>query len=905
MKYLIILSILALLLSCGGDDGGGSNECGSNRNCENTEECKFSSVTATKGTCITKKACTNNVDCSDSRLCAVDEYEHMVCGGSVVDFMLSGSKKLTPAVIAKHYTHTLSLLGASGPFNIVVKNGSTLPAGLQLNTTTGVISGTPTTRGNYSFTLTAYNGEINGNAYYNVIMNEKDYTLMVGVECQEGYIDDGTGTCVIDTTKPVAAGEIIITEVMADSKFVADDFGEWIEIYNTTERDIDLSALMIVKGTSKKPLTGENLKISAKSYFVIAKTEQAKVQYNALCSFGTMLSNSGATISIEINNTVVDTINYSNPSEGKSLQLSSNKYDATSNDSLDSWCDGSTPITDENTDLGTPGSENSLCGVSDVCNPNPCTTVEHKTVCSNNNGTAVCSCEAGFKDEGGVCVEDETSPCFGNPCVNFIEEHRTVCIVDGPDYVCECETNYVDENGICVYNGPQIVNEGDLIITEVMADPNAISDSAGEWVEIYNTTDHEINLSTLNFVKATTKKPITGENLKVAANSYFVVAITDQSKVPFNALCAFGTMLSNSGSTISIEINQTKIDEITYPATSAGKSYQLNVTKYNHVDNNDAANWCVGSTAISAENADKGTPGSANSSCGTTDVCNPNPCTTEHKTVCTNNNGAAVCSCDTGYHDENGTCVIDSVDHCTGVNCNHGECLADDTTFICVCDNGWSGDFCNTQTPTVCNPNPCTQPNKTVCTDNNGAAVCSCDNGYHDENGNCVVNPTLQAGDIIITEFMANPKTVDDTLGEWIEIYNTTSRNISLDGFVFIRGTNTYSLNQTGLIINANNYFVIAKKDAATAKLPIVNAVIAIGLNNSGAQVLSIKIGDLILDEVSYSATALDGKSFQLNSSKLTSVDNDTWTNWCAGSTAISAENTDLGTPGTANTVCQ
>ncbi|MBN2694010.1 lamin tail domain-containing protein [bacterium] len=151
---------------------------------------------------------------------------------------------------------------------------------------------------------------------------------------------------------------------------------------------------------------------------------------------------------------------------------------------------------------------------------------------------------------------------------------------------------------------------------------------------------------------------------------------------------------------------------------------------------------------------------------------------------------------------------------------------------------------------------------------------------------------------------MADPSAVTDTDGEWLEIYNTTSSAITLDGFILTRGTTNYTLNQTGLSVAGNSYFVFAKKDAATSLLPRVDATLALSLTNSGEQTLSIKIDQLVLDEVTYTETSKPGKSFQLSSASLNATSNNDWANWCVGTTAISSENTDLGTPGTANTVC-
>lgn len=73
-------------------------------------------------------------------------------------------------VLNTAYTQTIVASGSAGPFSYSVISGS-LPPGLSLNATTGVLSGTPTTLGGFAFTIEAVdvnNTNIRGQAPYGI-----------------------------------------------------------------------------------------------------------------------------------------------------------------------------------------------------------------------------------------------------------------------------------------------------------------------------------------------------------------------------------------------------------------------------------------------------------------------------------------------------------------------------------------------------------------------------------------------------------------------------------------------------------------------------------------------------------------------------------------------------------------
>ncbi|NTF34444.1 hemagglutinin [Rhizobium skierniewicense] len=86
---------------------------------------------------------------------------------------------LPDGVIGTAYSQTVAASGGASPYSYAVSSGS-LPAGLTLNTATGGISGTPTTTGNASFTLTATDANnATGSAAYTLAVTSQAVTLTV------------------------------------------------------------------------------------------------------------------------------------------------------------------------------------------------------------------------------------------------------------------------------------------------------------------------------------------------------------------------------------------------------------------------------------------------------------------------------------------------------------------------------------------------------------------------------------------------------------------------------------------------------------------------------------------------------------------------------------------------------
>ena len=170
------------------------------------------------------------------------------------------------------------------------------------------------------------------------------------------------------------------------------------------------------------------------------------------------------------------------------------------------------------------------------------------------------------------------------------------------------------------------------------------------------------------------------------------------------------------------------------------------------------------------------------------------------------------------------------------------------------------------------------------------------------------------AGDIVVTEFMADSDAVSDTVGEWLEIYNATTSAIDLNGWTIKDDgappyTNTYTFS-VSVVVPAQSYFVLGRGAADTASNGGVELDFSYGdgvftLGNSDDEIVVLSPDSTEIDRVNYGVGGFPdggpGYSISLDISALSGDNNDP-TNWCLGATTYGAG--DYGTPGVANPTC-
>jgi hypothetical protein len=164
----------------------------------------------------------------------------------------------------------------------------------------------------------------------------------------------------------------------------------------------------------------------------------------------------------------------------------------------------------------------------------------------------------------------------------------------------------------------------------------------------------------------------------------------------------------------------------------------------------------------------------------------------------------------------------------------------------------------------------------------------------------------LRAGDLVITEIMANPDAVDDLVGEWFELLNRTSTGFDLKGLtVTDAGIDSFTIASSLIAFpGARVVLGVSSTLATNGGIPVdyvyARAQFAIANTEDELIVSNTSVIDAVAYTTEFPATA--GASMSLAPGSSTAIANDSAGNWCTATSALASG--DHATPGAANDAC-
>ena len=157
-------------------------------------------------------------------------------------------------------------------------------------------------------------------------------------------------------------------------------------------------------------------------------------------------------------------------------------------------------------------------------------------------------------------------------------------------------------------------NDAGIVITEIMPNPGAVSDSYGEWIEIFNTTDSTIDIAGWMIKDAGSDEHVISNDamsILVVPGDYFVLARNGNEALNGGLVADYaytGFTLSNTEDEIILtDAADAIVDEVHYTnAWIFGNSIAMEIHDLES-NNNVAENWYA--STVQYGDGDYGTPG--------------------------------------------------------------------------------------------------------------------------------------------------------------------------------------------------------------------------------------------------------------------------------------------------------
>lgn len=159
-----------------------------------------------------------------------------------------------------------------------------------------------------------------------------------------------------------------------------------------------------------------------------------------------------------------------------------------------------------------------------------------------------------------------------------------------------------------------------IVITEFMADPAAVSDVSGEWFEITNVSSQPVDINGWHIKDNGTNNHTINNGGPLMMNPGAILVLGNNidnltnGGVTIDYEYSSFTLTNSGGDEIIItDASNSVIDSVVYTTTTSGKSWNLDPTHYNTTDNDNFAYWCLSTTTYGS--GDFGTPGAINVTC--------------------------------------------------------------------------------------------------------------------------------------------------------------------------------------------------------------------------------------------------------------------------------------------------
>ncbi len=432
---------------------------------------------------------------------------------------------------------------------------------------------------------------------------------------QTTWPDDRTLYMLVDDN-PAQEGDVVINEIKSgDDCFTGYD---WFELINTSASQIDLSHWIVRDDDDDHYfLLPAGTLLPAGGYLVVAEDAAAVVTDYVISDvigdlpFG--LSQSGDAVRVyNANDVLLDEVWYEIespwplPPVGQVASLS--LIDPALDNNLgENWQASGTPC-------GTPGSSNAVDTVGPEMTGWAMLSLTELQLDFNEELDATSAATTAYYSLGGVAplsvIQFESASVILTFAADIPEGFVGELAVSG---VMDAAGNEMDPGSLVI----NVIHVGSLVINEVHQNPDMVPDELGEFFELYNASDVELNLRGVALYDLGTDYLVL-EAMPIAPGDYLVLGregdTAQNGGVTVDYVYGSAFTLGNGADEIVLQIGYLILDEIDYDGGSSwpdptGASMELISPE---LENNLGSNWFVSTTPYGL--GDLGTPGAPNTS---------------------------------------------------------------------------------------------------------------------------------------------------------------------------------------------------------------------------------------------------------------------------------------------------
>jgi beta-lactamase superfamily II metal-dependent hydrolase len=440
-------------------------------------------------------------------------------------------------------------------------------------------------------------------------MKQHRSALLAGLLLLSACADNATGPG--GPSLSVSAGpQVVINEIMADPVKVTDDTGEWVEVHNWGATSVNLQGWKIASGNDAVHTISTALTVPAGGYVVLArngtKSKNGGVTPAYTYGTGVNLANGSDWLALrDGTGATVDSVAWTSMPAGATRGVRDPSADNAPAGGAN-WQTATTAF--GSGDRGTPAARNDGY-VAPVLQP--------ATV---NVTPAGASLAVGGTQAFAAAALD----AWGNPVVasfTWTSSDTTVARVDASGVatalrVGTAQIRATAANGAWGEATLTVTPAGAarLVINELMPNPNAVTDEAGEWIEIHNWGTAAVDLRGYVLAGNNDAGHAIASSVVVPAGGYVVLARngTSGQNGGVTAAYAYGTAITLANSADWVVLRDpagATVDSVAWSSVPTGASRGVADPSAENADAG-SANWTTQVTVFGA--GDRGTPGARN-----------------------------------------------------------------------------------------------------------------------------------------------------------------------------------------------------------------------------------------------------------------------------------------------------